>query len=367
MDMDVESRLSLIRSIGEEVITTEELKQLLQTNDHPVAYDGFEPSGMAPIHFGVFRALNLKDLMKAGVRFTLLLADWHGWINNKMGGDLSAIRKVGEYFIEVWKGAGIDTSKVSVAWASDLVKDPEYWKKVVLVAKNTTVARATRCLTIMGRKEGEMQEVAQYLYPTMQVADIFHLGVDICQLGLDQRRANILARELAPKLGWKKPVLVHHHMLMGLQGMKQPDGFETDKAMDAEISSKMSKSRPESAIFVHDSADAVKGKLDKAYCPAKVVEGNPVLEYCRYILMRDGGSAFKEFKVERPAKFGGPVAFATYAELERSFAAGTLHPQDLKAATVSYLEKMVCPIREHFEKGKAKELYDFVRKQEVTR
>jgi len=365
--MDTENRFRSIRSIGEEVITSEELKALLETNAHPVAYDGFEPSGMAPIHFGIFRALNLTDMLKAGVHFKLLLADWHGWINNKMGGDLEAIRRVGEYFVEVWKGAGIDTAKVEVVWASDIVKDPEYWKKVILVAKSTTVARATRCLTIMGRKEGELQEVAQYLYPTMQVADIFHLGVDICQLGLDQRRANILAREVAPKFGWKKPVLVHHHMLMGLQGMKQPDGFETDKAMDAEISSKMSKSRPDSAIFVHDTAQAIADKLNKAYCPAKIVEGNPILEYCRYILMREGGSAGKQFKVERPAKFGGSVEFATYAELEKAFASGTLHPQDLKAATASYLEMMVRPIREHFEKGKAKALYDFVRKQEVTR
>ena len=31
----------------------------------------------------------------------------------------------------------------------------------------------------------------------MQAADVFELGVDICQLGLDQRKVNMLAREYA--------------------------------------------------------------------------------------------------------------------------------------------------------------------------
>ncbi|MDI6806311.1 MAG: hypothetical protein QMD14_00655 [Candidatus Aenigmarchaeota archaeon] len=43
--MDVETRLQLIKNIGEEIITEDELRRLLETKEHPVAYDGFEPSG----------------------------------------------------------------------------------------------------------------------------------------------------------------------------------------------------------------------------------------------------------------------------------------------------------------------------------
>lgn len=362
--MDVETRLKLVASVGEEIITPEELRQLLETKKHPVAYDGFEPSGLAAIHFGLLRSLNLKDLLKAGIKFKLLLADWHAWINNKMGGDLEKIRKVGEYFVEVWRAAGVDIDKVEVVWASDIVGDKDYWQRVLLIAKNTTVARATRCLTIMGRKEGELNEVAQYFYPMMQTADIFHLEVDICQLGLDQRRANILAREIAPKFGWKKPVLIHHHMLMGLQGVKQPEGYETNTTIDVEISSKMSKSKPDSAIFVHDSYETIKKKINKAYCAPKEIGNNPVLEYCKYIIFRQ----FKEMRIDRPKKFGGPIIYEGYEELEADFKKGNLHPADLKNATAFYLEKMIAPIRKHFEKDKkAKELYNMVKKQEVTR
>ena len=259
--MDLETRVELVKSVGEEIITEQELRELLGTKLHPVAYDGFEPSGLAHLPFGVFRPLLLKDLIKAGVHFKLWLADSFAWINNKMGGDLNKIRKVGEYFIEVWKAAGVDEKKVEFLWASDAFSDKEYWKKVILIAKHTTVHRAARALTIMGRKEGELVETAQYFYPMMQTADIFHLKADICQLGLDQRRANIIAREVGPKLGWWKPVVVSHHMLMGLEGAKQPEGYETSKEMDVEITSKMSKSKPQTAIFVHDSLEEIKQKI----------------------------------------------------------------------------------------------------------
>lgn len=316
---------------------------------------------MAHLPFGLFRPMLIEDLQKAGVKFKLFIADWHGWVNNKMGGDLDKIQTVGKYFIEVWKAAGV--SGVEYVWASDIAAKPEYWKKVILIAKHTTVQRATRSLTIMGRKEGELKEVAQYFYPMMQTADIFELEADICQLGLDQRRANMLAREVGPKLGWWAPVVVSHHMLMGLEGVKQPEGFEENKTLDREISSKMSKSKPATAIFVHDSVAEIKNKLGNAFCQAKQVENNPVLEYCKHLVFRK----FDKMKVERPQKFGGDMSFDSYHELKNAFEKGELHPADLKNATAVYIDKMIGPIRKHFEHGKAKELYEFVKKQEVTR
>jgi len=361
--MDTEKRFELIKSVGEEIITEQELRELVETKTRIVAYDGFEPSGLAHLPFGVFRPLLLKDMIKAGVHFKLWLADWFAWINNKMGGDLEKIRQVGEYFVEVWKAAGVDPDKVEFIWASDSM-DREYWKKVILVAKNTTVSRAERCMSIMGRKAGELKDTGQYFYPMMQTADIFHLNVDICQLGLDQRRANMLAREVGPKLGWGKPVIVSHHMLMGLEGEKRPDGYDTDRKMDVEISSKMSKSKPSSAIFIHDSRKQIVEKIGKAYCPPKEITNNPVLDYSKHILFR----AFDTMKVDRPTKFGGPVDFSSYTELEGAYRKGDLHPLDLKNSVTDHLDQLIKPVREHFEKdAKAKKLLQQVKSFDVTR
>ncbi|MEM0079964.1 MAG: tyrosine--tRNA ligase [Nitrososphaerota archaeon] len=363
--MDVETKLELItRPPTEEVITIEELRELLETVEHPVAYDGFEPSGLAHLPFGVLRAIKLEDMLEAGCRFKLLLADWHAMINNKMGGDLNKIRKVGEYFIEVWKAAGIDLSRVEIVWANDLVNDRDYWRYVIMVAKSITLKRALRALPIMGRREGEMQEAAQIIYPAMQVADIYYMGVDICQLGLDQRRANILARELASKFNRKKPVAVHHHMLMGLQGPVESRGYEEDVEMDLEIASKMSKSIPETSIFVHDSYEEIKSKIEKAYCPPRIVKGNPVLEYAKYIIFRK----MKSLYIHRPSKYGGDIEYWSYEELEKDYVEGRLHPADLKNAVAEALNQIIKPIREHFERDPhARRLYEFVKTQEITR
>ena len=53
----------------------------------------------------------------------------------------------------------------------------------------------------MGREENINNPSSQILYPLMQAADIHHLDADIAQLGMDQRKVNVLAREIAPKLG----------------------------------------------------------------------------------------------------------------------------------------------------------------------
>lgn len=394
MFMDLERKIDLIKQVGEEIITEEELRELLQTKEHPIAYDGFEPSGIAHMPFGVFRAINLEDMLEAGVRFKLLLADWHAWLNNKMGGDLEKIKKVGEYFIEVWRAIGVDLKNVEVVWGSDLVENKKYWMRTLRVAKNTTLNRAQRALTIMGRKKGELQEVSQFFYAPMQVSDIYQLDVDICQLGLDQRRANILAREIADKiisgsapvtvksgsmkllmkqkvgiasemyLKFWKPVCVHHHMLMGLKGPKTAEGFEENQSLDVQISSKMSKSKPETCIYVHDSPEQIKEKLKGAYCPEKIVINNPVLDYAKHIIFRK----MKSFEIERPAKFGGNLEIESYEGLEKIFSEGKLHPLDLKNAVAEALAEIMKPIRDHFEKNrKAKELYEIVKQQNITR
>jgi len=373
--MDIEERIKLIKGVGEEIVTEEELRQLLETKTEPVAYDGFEPSGLAHLPVGVYRSILIKDLLKARVKFRLLLADSFAWINNKLGGDLDKIREAGEYFIEVWKAAGVDIKKVEVIWHKEFFDDPEYWKKVILVAKNHTLKRTMRSLAIAGRSEDVSQPTAFIFYPSMQCADIFHIKADICQLGMDQRKVNMLAREITSKkslverLDYKdcgvrgKPVVVSHHMLMGLEGMKDKEESSLSK-VQAVIESKMSKSKPSSAIFVHDTREEIKRKIKKAYCPAKIVEGNPILDYTKEIIFR----AFKEFTIERPEKFGGDITYYSYEELEKDYTSDKLHPMDLKLAVAEYLDKLIEPIREHFEKDKrARELYQRVSSYKVTR
>lgn len=359
--MDIEKRIELIKGVGEggEIITEQELRKLLETNEHPIAYDGFEPSGLAHIPFGLLRAENLKAMLKAGVKFKLYLADYFAFINNKLGGDLKRIQNAGKYFIEVWKACGVDVDKVEIIWASERMNKLKYWDRVLRIAKETTLNRSMRATTIMGRKQGELQSTAQLFYPSMQASDIFELDVDICQLGLDQRRANILGREVAEKLKWKKPVAVHHHMILGLQGLQKGD--DEDSTM---LASKMSKSKPETCIYMHDSEEDIKRKIGKAFCPEKTILGNPIFDYLKYLIFK----RYPKIKIIRPEKFGGNLEIKNYEELEKIYVEGRLHPLDLKNATAFYLNEMIEPVRKHFETNKkAKALYEEVKKYSITR
>ncbi len=358
--MDLSCRLDLIKQVGEEILTEDELRNLLETKAHPIAYDGFEPSGKLHIAQGIMRAINVNKMLEAGCKFKFWVADWFGWMNNKFGGDLEKIQTVGKYQIEVWKASGMKTKDIEFLWTSEVIaKNPEYWKRTLNIARLNSVDRIVRCAQIMGRSEKDKLSAAQIFYPCMQASDIFELGADITQLGMDQRKVNILARETGPKLGLWKPVVVSHHMLMGL---KEPPAGITDPN-ERKIAMKMSKSIPDSAIFMDDSAEEIKRKISKAFCPEKIIEENPILEYCKYLIFEK----FQNMEINRPQKFGGNIVINNFAELAKIYSEGKLHPMDLKNAVAEYIDKMVAPVRKHFESGSAKKLLEQVRGFEVVR
>ncbi len=361
--MDVNQRISLIQEVGEEIITKKDLLELLKEKKTFVAYDGFEPSG-TDIHIaqGLLRAININKMIKAGARFKMLVADWHGWANNKMGGDLEKIQKVGQYYVEVWKACGLDTENVEFIWASELLNSREYWKTVMQIARNSTVKRIIRCGQIMGRDEKEVMQASQIIYPCMQCADIFHLKAEVTQLGMDQRKVNMLAREVGPDIGYWKPVVVSHHMLMGLN--QPPNSYDEKDARERTIALKMSKSKPDTAIFMTDSYEEIKRKMKKAWCPEGSKVENPILEYFKYIVFE----CFDKVIIKRPEKWGGNLEFLSYNELEKVFISKNLHPMDLKTACAEHIEKLIAPIRKKIlENPKIKNLREEIKTFEVTR
>ena len=104
----------------------------------------------------------------------------------------------------------------------------------------------------------------------------------------------------------------------------------------------MSKSDPNSGIFIHNSDDEIRKKISKAWCEEANIENNPLLEISKSVIFHQ----FNEMSVERPEKFGGNVSYTNYTQLEKDFAEKKLHPGDLKQTVGNYLLKVVSPIRE---------------------
>ncbi|KAJ0868463.1 putative tyrosine--tRNA ligase [Helianthus annuus] len=126
------------------------------------------------------------------------IADWFAQLNNKMGGDLGRIQTVGRYLNEIWKAAGMNLEHVEFCGLP---------RNLILGHMNTD----HWCCQIMGRNEQDELTATQIFFPCMQCADMFFLKADICQLGMDQRKVNVLAREYCDDIKRKnKPVILSH-------------------------------------------------------------------------------------------------------------------------------------------------------------
>lgn len=334
--MEIEERIALVKRNAEELINEEELKTLFETKEQPTAYIGFEPSGL--VHLGwALVAAKIRDLCDAGIKVIVFWADWHAFINDKLGGDLDNIRTCARYMEDCFIALGVPRDKVEFRYASELVSDPRYWEKVINVGKASTMARVKKSMAIMGRSEDEAElDSSKVIYPLMQASDIFMLDVDIAYGGLDQRRIHMLARDVADKLGWKKVIALHTPLLPGLDG-----GNRMDPA-----AAKMSKSNPNSSLKIHDSPDDIRKKMGKAFCPMEKENEdiNPVLMICKTIIFPKIG----RLDIDRPEKFGGPVSYASYGELTEAYFGGKLHPMDLKKGAAEGIIKCFDPVQSYF-------------------
>ena len=198
----------------------------------------------------------------------------------------------------------------------------------------------------------------------MQVADIFVLGAHFAQGGMDQRKAHVIARDVALQMTISplhngkgqviKPVALHTHLLLGLS--KPPVWpVPADEIRDLWTSMKMSKSKPDSAVFIHDSPEEIRAKLKKAFCPPGEITFNPVLDWAKYLLFDNDLPALH---VKRTPENGGDVSFDSQAALAEAYQSGALHPTDLKNAVADALIDLLAPVRATFAGEDMKRMWD---------
>ena len=346
--MDIAEKVYLIeRPPTEEVVTHDELVELFKTNSSPKHYIGLEISGFLHLGSLISTGFKINDFVKAGIKCTIFLADWHTLINDKLGGNWESISKVSKYYHDAFKLVCPD---VDIVLGSKLYEEKtEYWSDLVKFTKHMSIARTMRTLTIMGRSEDDKKiDVAKLLYPAMQAVDIHSLDVDIAHAGMDQRKIHMLVREIFPKMKWRVPIAVHHKLLPGLSKPAETN--------DSQILGKMSKSDPSSGVFIHNTDEEIKKKISKAWCEEANIQNNPLLEIARTVILHE----FDEINVERPEKFGGNVSYSDYKQLETDFAKKKLHPGDLKQTVGNYLVKIVSPIRDKL--NLSEEIFEIIKK-----
>ena len=440
-------------------------------------YIGFEISGQIHIGTGIMSALKIKKLQDVGVKCSIFLADYHTYLNEKLDGKMETIRRVAvDYFgpimLKCCQVVGCDLEKIDIILAENeyekKVNDQNYLSFYLKIAKEITLSRVLKSVSVMGKSAGESVDFGTLCYPIMQVADAFFMQTHLVHAGLDQRKCHVLMRETAPKLdknyslkiGPKqiKPIAIHHSLLLGIdkpvttninfdlnelaeesptllrsfEHLKENGSVSWQKdhaKITTEVTTeeddtlikdaikisqevqnkakevnKMSKSKPDSAIWVHDSFDEILRKLKKAYCPMPEVElseklkleitdlkvqnpqlalvlqsseleittqseqiyqikviqnfwqnlqksstyqqikiqqeWNPLLDWCKKMIFPSG----KFLEVKRPERFGGDKIYTSFESLELDYFLGNLHPLDLKTAVAHCLADWFLPI-----------------------
>jgi len=334
---EAEEKVRLIDSPGLEIVPKDGLLELFKTNDKPKHYIGLEISGF--LHLGSLLSTGYKinDFIKAGVDCTVFLADWHTIINDKLGGDAEKISIVSKYYKKAFE---IVCPGINVVIASDFYEKLgiDYWSDLIKFTKHTSLARIRKTLTIMGRGEDDQKiDLAKMLYPPMQAIDIKSLGVDISHAGMDQRKIHMLVRDIFPKLGWKVPVSVHHPILPSLiQSRTRDNTVIIDKL------TKMSKSNPKSGIFINDTDEQIRTKINKSWCEFGKVYDTPLIDIMEQIIFHK----FDEVTVERPKDSDGNITYENIGQFNHDVEQEKIHPADLKQTVSKYLIEIISPIRD---------------------
>ncbi len=330
--MDLEERFDLVKRKIDEIVTEEEMKELLEKKRKPVAYIGDAPTGrMHTGHFITHR--KISDFLRAGFVFKVLLADIHAHLDD-LKSPFELLEARSEYYEECIKGmmdaTGVDWSDLEFVRGSSFELKEEYTLDVLKLAADTTLNRCQRAAAEVVRY-GDNPKLGGFIYPLLQTMDVAALNADVAYGGVDQRGIYMLSREILPSLGYKKPICVFAPLLTGLTG------------------GKMSASEKGSKIDLLDDEDTIKEKMKDAYCPAGQKENNGVLEHLKYLVFPVLKSNGEDFTIERPDKWGGNLVYESYLDVEKDFLSGDLHPLDLKMAIAGELTDILEPIRKRFE------------------
>ncbi len=324
--MNPEEKLNIIKRNTAEIITEQQLEELVAKKKHITSYYGTAPTG--PVHIGHLATLiKVFDFCETGIKTKILIADLHAALDD-LKSPWSEINKRAEYYMKCIKLALPWRRKPQFILGSDFQLNYNYMLDILKMSSLTTVTRAKRAASEVCRlKEPKVSEM---IYPLMQALDEQYLDADIQLGGMDQRHIMAYAREFLPKIEYKAGVEMIMPLITSLKGP----------------GTKMSSSLPETHIKVYDSIESIKSKVNNAYCLEGVIQDNPIIQICKMILF----SLNKTVKVERVAKFGGDIIFNSFPELEKEFVAKKLHPLDLKNTVSSELIKTFARARKYFEK-----------------
>ncbi len=327
------AKYDLIVNGLQEVVGNDTLKQLLinEAIRGPIKiYWGTACTGRP--HIGYLVPLSkIVNFLKAGCHVTILIADLHAYLDNmKAPWDLLGHRA--SYYERIIKAmllsVGANLDLVKFVRGSTFQLTPKYTLDMYKLSTVVTETKAKHAGAEVV-KQVSSPLLSGLLYPGLQALDEEYLDVD-CQFGgVDQRKIFMYAREVLPALGYKQRVHLMNPMVPGISGAK------------------MSSSDPASKIDLLEEPEVVAKKIKKAFCEPGNIADNGLLAFLKlaiWPLQKEG----QPLVIPRDERWGGPITYGSYDDLENDFASSKLAPADLKLGVVTSINALLAPIREHF-------------------
>ncbi|MBU2504129.1 MAG: tyrosine--tRNA ligase [Nanoarchaeota archaeon] len=313
MVLSVKEKLELVKRNLQEVISEEELENLLKKKKNPSLYWGTMPTGSVSFAY-FFPMLKLADFLKAGFKVKILLADLHAALDGVPWDLLEKRYKYYERAITlILRSLDVDLKNLEFVKGSEIQMNEKYFNDVLKLSTLTSISNAKHSASEAVKTAQGDVKLSGLIYPLMQALDEEYLEVDAQFAGLDQRKILVFAREFLPKIGYKPRIELMVPMIRGLVGKQMSSSVE---------SSKIDLLNDEKTVVKKvNAADFVMGSLE-----------NGIIDILKYLIFVIKGDRNEKLVIERPEKYGGNLSYANYDKLEKDVLAKKIHPLDLKNA-----------------------------------
>ncbi|CAH8862246.1 unnamed protein product [Trichobilharzia szidati] len=326
--METDKYTLVVRNL-QEVIGEDDLQVLLKKQNPAMAvYWGTATTGRPHIAYFV-PILKLADMLRAGIRVTVLFADLHAYLDN-MKAPWSLLRLRTKYYEAVIKGMFrsicVPLDQLHFVRGADYQLTEEYSIDVYRLMALTSVHDARKAGAEVV-KQVSNPLVSGLLYPLLQALDEIHLKVDAQFGGVDQRKIFMLAEKYLPHLGHKKRVHLMNPMVPGLTG------------------GKMSSSEADSKIDLLDPPNSVSNKLASSICPPNMTaeQGNGVLAFLKYVIFP---LVPKRTGLSIPRT---PKPYFDYSQVEKDYLANKIPADSLRSIVAECLNGLLETVQNDFK------------------
>ena len=287
----------------------------------PRALWGLSP--VAPLHLGYDALLvRLRRMAGVGAQLTVLLADYHAMMTHGLSYAEAGRRAlyVERYAREV---CGLEADVVR---GSEFQTRVDYVEPLYALMNQLALRDITEHLpgAVRGKVKDGSLRLGACVYVVMQCLDAGYLGMDLVFGEAGQRKI--------------------YALLAGAE-TGAPPGVYVPTGVDVQ-GRPLRESTAASRISIHEPRAGLEEKVRRMYAPPP---GQPLEAGRRHALLECFEHSVFPWRAEPVAirsEAGGWLELASYPELAAAFAAGALHPRELKRALVDCLWQRLAPAQE---------------------